>query len=250
MNTEVRIQDDGAVRWLWLNRPERLNAVCEELYTALEQALMTAEVDPDVRVLVLAGEGRAFCAGADLKRHREGRTEAQRRHYLWQEQRVCRQLFTHSKPVVCALQGYAIGAGLEIALNCDWRIGAESLQVSLPELGIGNFVGGGITAVLPTLVGLANARRLMLQPSKKFSSAEAEQLGILDTVVADDDLINCAEQRACELAELAPASLLTARRQLRDAVMHHYDRALAEEWQAMVAATGGANWQHNLEKKA
>lgn len=247
MNTEVRIQDDGAVRWLRLNRPERLNAVCEELYTALEQALMAADTDPEVRVLVLAGEGRAFCAGADLKRHREGRTEEQRRRYLWQEQRVCRQLFTHSKPIVCALHGYAIGAGLELALNADWRIGADSLQVGLPELGIGNFVGGGITALLPNLVGLANARRLLLQPNRKFSALEAERLGILDAVVADDDLTRCAEQRAHELAELAPASLMTARRQLRDAVMHHYDRALAEEWQAMVAATGGADWQKNLE---
>lgn len=247
MNSEVRIQDRGAVRWLWLNRPERLNAVCEELYEALENALMAAEQDNNCRVLVLAGEGRAFCAGADLKRHKEGRTDDQRRRYLWQEQRVCRQLFTHSKPVVCALHGYAIGAGLELALNCDWRIGAESLRVSLPELGIGNFVGGGITALLPALVGLANARRLMLQPDQQFSAHDAERLGILDSIVADDQLIDRAEQRALELAELAPHSLMTARRQLREAVMHHYDRALAEEWQAMVAATGGADWHQKLE---
>lgn len=246
MNTDVLTTVQGNVCTLTLNRPERLNAVCESLYSALEQALLEAEANSACQVVVLAGSGRAFCAGADLKLHQSGRTEAQRREYLWQEQRLCRQLLTLNKPVVCALQGYAIGAGLELALNTDWRIGASSLQVSLPELGIGNYVGGGVTVLLPALVGLAQARRLLLQPERRFHASELLNMGLLDDVVDDAELMSAAMLRAEALARLPAESLARARQHLRRGLMTHYDAALAEEWQAMVAATGSDAWQQRV----
>lgn len=246
MNTDVLTTLQGTVCTLTLNRPERLNAVCESLYSALEQALLEAEANPACQVVVLAGSGRAFCAGADLKLHQSGRTEAQRRDYLWQEQRVCRQLLTLNKPVVCALQGYAIGAGLELALNTDWRIGAASLQVSLPELGIGNYVGGGVTVLLPALVGLAQARRLLLQPERRFHASELLHMGLVDEVVDDTELMLAAMSRAEALARLPAESLARARHHLMRGLMLHYDAALAEEWQAMVAATGSDAWQQRV----
>ncbi len=247
MSTEVEVEQHGAVRWLWLNRPDRLNAVCEELYSALETELLAAAGDSDCRALVLAGRGRAFCAGADLKRHREGRSDAERRNYLWQEQRVCRLLLTHPKPVVCALHGYAIGAGLELALNCDTRLAAETAQVSLPELGIGNFVGGGVTALLPHLIGLAPARRVLLHPARRFEAAEARALGLIDAVHPDDALFDAAATQAAAWADLPDTAFNRARALLTAPFLHHYDRAQAEEWQAMVAATGSADWHSQLE---
>ncbi|MCH8532948.1 MAG: enoyl-CoA hydratase/isomerase family protein [Saccharospirillum sp.] len=246
MNTDVLLATQGPIWTLTLNRPERLNAVCESLYGALEQALLDAEADPACQVVILAGSGRAFCAGADLKLHQSGRTEAQRRDYLWQEQRVCRQLLTLNKPVLCALQGYAIGAGLELALNTDWRIGADTLQVSLPELGIGNYVGGGVTVLLPALVGLAQARRLLLQPERRFTAAELLQMGLLDAVVDETELQEATLLRAEALARMPADNLARARQHLRRGLMNHYDAALVDEWQAMVAATGSDAWHQKV----
>lgn len=94
-----------------LNRPHRLNAVTQTLYDELNNALGVAEADRDARVVLLTGEGRAFCVGADLKEHKTGRTAFDRRQYLQGEQIVCKRLMLLSKPVVAAVNGFALGAG-------------------------------------------------------------------------------------------------------------------------------------------
>ncbi|MER2518074.1 MAG: enoyl-CoA hydratase/isomerase family protein, partial [Candidatus Accumulibacter phosphatis] len=144
-----------------LNRPERLNAVTQQLYDEVNAALGVAEADRDVRVVLLTGEGRAFCVGADLKAHKAGRTAFERRQYLLGEQRVCKRLLLLSKPVVAAVNGFALGAGAEMAIASDFIVMAESAQIGLPEVSIGTFLGGGVTYLLPRLVGLAKARELV-----------------------------------------------------------------------------------------
>src|SRR5699024_2299425 len=126
----------------------------------------------DVRAILLTGEGRAFCAGADLKAHKAGRTPFDRRQYLQGEQALCRRLQSIDKPVVAAVNGYAIGAGAEMAIAADFIVMAASAEIGLPEIGIGNFVGGGVTHLLPRLVGLAKARELIFL-GERIDSAEA-----------------------------------------------------------------------------
>ena len=132
-----------------LNRPHRLNAVTQTLYDELNDALSRAEADKDARVVLLTGEGRAFCVGADLKEHKAGRTAFDRRQYLQGEQIVCKRLMLLKKPVIAAVNGFALGAGAEVALASDFVLMARSAQIGLPEISIGNFLGGGVTLLLP-----------------------------------------------------------------------------------------------------
>lgn len=111
----------------------------QALYDELRAALDTAETDRAVRAVLFTGAGRAFCVGADLKEHKAGRSAFDRRQYLRGEQQVCKRLLQLNKPVVVAVNGYALGAGAEMALAADCLLMAESAQIGLPEIGIGNF---------------------------------------------------------------------------------------------------------------
>src|SRR5690625_1047318 len=112
--TLIYKQHEGIAE-IHFNRPHRLNAVTQELYDELDQALTRADTDAEVRVIVLTGQGRAFCVGADLKEHKAGRTAFDRRQYLQGQQTVCKRLMTLSKPVVAGVNGFALGAGAEMA---------------------------------------------------------------------------------------------------------------------------------------
>jgi len=144
---------------LRLNRPERLNAVSLPLYQAMEAALTDLRDDGSVRVALLTGTGRAFCAGADVKAHASGQPTADdRRSYVGAAQRVHHLLQTVPKPVVAVVNGHAIGAGLELALSCDFLVVAADAKLRLPELSLGTFVGGGLVYTLPQRIGLAKAK--------------------------------------------------------------------------------------------
>ena len=130
------------------NRPHRLNAVTQQLYDELNAALGAAEAERNVRVVLLSGEGRAFCVGADLKEHRAGRSAFERRQYLQGEQIVCKRLLQLKRPVVAAVNGYALGAGAELAIASDFLLMAESAQIGLPEISLGNSVSRRTASIL------------------------------------------------------------------------------------------------------
>jgi len=138
---------EDAIAEIRLNRPHRLNAVTQQLYDELNKALDQAQADRQVRVVIITGEGRAFCVGADLKEHKQGRTAFDRRQYLRGEQEVCKKIHTLKKPVISAVNGFALGAGAEIAIASDFLVMAASAKIGLPEISIGNFLGGGVTTL-------------------------------------------------------------------------------------------------------
>ena len=157
----------GIVR---LNRPERMNAVIEEMYEELQDLMGRAELDDEVRVLILTGsvmqkgavEKQAFCAGADLKKHAGGeRTHAEQRQYIMLAHETTRKIYEFSKPFIAAVNGPARGAGVEMALNCDFIFMAENATLGLTETGLGTFVGGAITYHLPRMVGMSRAKELI-----------------------------------------------------------------------------------------
>src|SRR5690554_2710132 len=118
----VIYQKAEGVAEIHFNRPQRLNAVTQQLYDELNAALSQAEADTDVRVIILTGQGRAFCVGADLKEHKQGRTAFDRRQYLQGQQIVCKRLMQMQTPVIAAVNGYALGAGAELALAADFLL--------------------------------------------------------------------------------------------------------------------------------
>ncbi|KAA3655550.1 MAG: enoyl-CoA hydratase/isomerase family protein [Proteobacteria bacterium] len=229
-----------------LNRPHRLNAVTQTLYDELNDALGVAEADRDARVVLLTGEGRAFCVGADLKEHKTGRTAFDRRQYLQGEQIVCKRLMLLSKPVVAAVNGFALGAGAEVAMASDFILMAESAQIGLPEVSIGNYLGGGVTYLLPRLVGLAKARELVFL-GERIKGEEAVRIGLANRVFPDEGFLDAARAFAQRVASKAPFSMQLAKEHLNMAAERTLDAALTAELEGMMFVGTTRDWQEGID---
>jgi enoyl-CoA hydratase/carnithine racemase len=243
---ELLTERNGSTLIVTLNRPERLNAVSLPLYRGLIDALREAERDRAVRAVVLTGAGRAFCVGADLKAHGEAElTREQRRAYVRTGQQAHRALQRCAKPIVAAVNGHAIGAGLELALSSDYVIVAANAKLRFPEIGLGTFVGGGTVYTLPRRAGLLRAKELLLF-GDFFTPADAVEWGIANRVVDETEVLNSALEVARRLAEKAPVSLSYARRLLNEATHMDPPRALDLEARALLACMETADWSEGV----
>ncbi len=242
----VTAELDAGVLHVRLNRPDRLNAVSEELYADLELALGEADA-PEVRAVLLSGAGRAFCAGADLKAHAtRPRTAAERRAYIWAGQRACRRLQSLPQPVIAAVHGHAIGAGAELALSADVLVCAADASFRLPEVGLGTFVGGGITHRLPLLVGQLRAKQLMLF-GRPLSAEDAHAWGLVAEIVEGDRLLERATDLARELAQLPATSARFAKEGLNRGPAVSLDDALVYEAEALIACMSTEDWSEGVQ---
>ncbi|MFE3001716.1 enoyl-CoA hydratase/isomerase family protein [Nocardia sp. NPDC059246] len=213
--TTILATRTGPTITLALNRPERLNAVSEELYRELIKNLAEADNDPEIRAVVLTGTGRAFCVGADLKAHKAGtRSREDQAQYLELGQLACEQIQTMSTPVIAAVNGYALGAGAEIAVSADFLVIARDAQMGFPEVSIGTFVGGGVTHRLPRLVGLRRAADLLIL-GDRFTGSQASDWGLAHSAVPAEELLQAANTLADALATKAPLSLARMKAALR-----------------------------------
>lgn len=229
-----------------LNRPERLNAVIEQLYDEVLAALDAAESDPEVRVVVLTGAGRAFCVGADLKAHAAAhRSDIQKRQYLIKANAVCRRIRALAKPVIAAVNGYALGAGAEMAVAADFMLIKEQARIGFPEVGIGTFLGGGVTHVLPRLVGLAKARELIFT-GVRVDGREAAAMGLATRALPDDQFEAGVRAFAAEIAAKAPLSMALAKQHL-NAGTRDYDTALVTELEGILACMMTRDWQEGID---
>ena len=199
----VLTEQRGAVRHIVLNRPEALNAISDEMVAALTREFRAANADGGTRAIVFRGAGRAFCAGADLKARKLAASEAEARSRAQAIQDVTRAIVYGDVPVVGAIHGWAVGGGFEWALNCDFPIWAESARGFFPEVSWGLFVTGGVSAILPNLIGLQKTKE-MLMLGERYGAAALNELGIAWRVAADDALLAEAEAVAERLA--GPAS--------------------------------------------
>ncbi len=240
-------RDEAArVLVLTLNRPDRLNAVSYPLYEALVEALAEADRDDGVRAVVITGTGRAFCVGADLKAHAgDEPTRAERRQYGKMAQRANRAVQRIAKPVVAAVNGHAVGAGMELALSCDIIIVAEDAKLRFPELALGTFVGGGVTYTLPRRVGTAKANELLLL-ADFFTPREAEQMGMVNRVVPTADVMPTALLIAGRLATRAPIPVRHAKALLH--ASHRLGRraAMRREADALLACMESEDWREGI----
>lgn len=212
MSTVLSQDLEGGVRQVTLNRPERLNAILPALLEDLIAALDAAAADPGVRAILLTGAGRAFCAGDDLKDFAaQVGDAASTRAYVERIQDVTRRLTLGDKPVVGAIRGWAVGGGLEWVINCDLAIAAEGTRFFFPEVGWGLFVTGGVTALLPRLVGLQKARELILF-GERFDARQALDWKLLWQVVPDEALMPTALATARRIAALPPGPVRALKR--------------------------------------
>ncbi|PCN50752.1 crotonase [Candidatus Geothermarchaeota archaeon ex4572_27] len=203
----------GPIAKITLNRPQVLNALNVETFHELERALREAESDPEVRVVIITGAGdRAFCAGLDLKEVAEkGPLEARELSRLGH--RVFRLIENLSKPVIAAVNGYALGGGMELCLSCDLVIASENASFGQAEVNVGLTPGWGATQRLWRIVGVRKAKELILT-GDRISAAEAERIGLVNKVVPPGKLMEEAEALAMKLAEKSPVVLKIAKDQI------------------------------------
>jgi enoyl-CoA hydratase len=238
---------DGAILTLTLNRPDRLNAVSQTLYDRLVEELTRAGSDREVRCVVLTGSGRAFCAGADLKAHAERRpTDDERTRYASAAQHANYLLQLGRVPVVAAVNGHAIGGGLELALSCDFMIVAEDAKLRFPEVALATFIGGGVSYSLAERVGVLKARELIYF-GDFFTGADAATMGIANRAVQTDEVLPLARQWAERLAEMAPLSLGAAKRLIGPAGAMSRDDALERERIALERIFGSEDWREGVD---
>jgi enoyl-CoA hydratase len=234
----------GNVARVILARPDSLNAVTEALYEGVQAALARAEAD-DARVVVLEGEGRAFCVGADMEGHDETeRSAAEKRTYVETAQATNRAVQTHPAPVVAKVQGYAIGAGAELALSADCIVMATDAEMRFPEVAIGTYVGGGVTYTLPERVGRAKARELVLTAAT-VDGEEAAEMGLVTECAPPDALDDAVDGLADTLAGHAPIPMRYAKEQFQR--VPDRDRRLTAEADALLACMETDDWQEGVD---
>ncbi len=218
---------DAQVARLHLNRPERLNAVVPELTDGLCAGLARA-VEDGARVVVLAGRGRAFCAGHDLKEPEAAETPLQTRERLEAIQEVTRLVRRFPGPVLAAVHGYALGAGAEFALCCDLVVAGEDARFGFPEVGVGLSVTGGISRLLPQLVGWAKAKELLLL-GERVDGATAAAIGLVARVTPAGRHEEVALELAARIVERPALATSLAKQALDQGLDSSVDAAMARE---------------------
>jgi enoyl-CoA hydratase/3-hydroxyacyl-CoA dehydrogenase len=206
----IIIRREKPIAWIILNRPERLNALNYKMMEELGRALDELEDDPDIRVIIVKGSGKAFCAGADVKELSELTPVAAsiKRSRKAQELRLKIQFYT--KPVIAAIHGYALGGGLELALAADFRIASEDALLGQPEINLGFIPGAGATQRLARIVGPAIAREIIMT-GDFIPAVEAYRIGLVNKVVKPENLDEEARNLALKLADKPPLALLAAK---------------------------------------
>jgi enoyl-CoA hydratase/carnithine racemase len=224
----LRSNTAGGVLTLTLNRPERRNAIDPALRDALAAALDAAATDPAVRGVVIAGAGGAFCAGGDLARFEDLHDARAYRHVSHRLTDLVESVERLEKPVVAAIDGVVTGAGLALALACDWRIGAPTARVLFREGRVGLVpTHGGLTRLVK-LLGLARAKEVLLG-GEDLDADAALRAGLLSELVEDPEaLAAAAAARVQKMLRRAPLSFAAAKRLLAVA-------ADADQRSAMVA---------------
>jgi 2-(1,2-epoxy-1,2-dihydrophenyl)acetyl-CoA isomerase len=206
---------------LTLNRPDKLNAIDNELATDLLRALDAAGTNEDVRAIRLRGNGRAFCAGRDV-------SAAPTENDLVLVQAVAKAIVRNPRPVVAEVHGWTVGAGLEWMLNADIVVAAENARFKFPEASLGVFVTGGLTATLPAMAGLARAKALTLL-GEEFNTGQAVEWGLVWKVVANEEVQDASSRMAATLAKLTPIVAAQYKRVFNLIGLQAFDQAIAEE---------------------
>jgi len=220
----IAVDRDGAVMTVTVNRPRVLNALNHATIGELLRAVEEAGPDPSVRVVVLTGAGtKAFVAGADINELKALESADEAMRFARRGQELCARLERLPKPVIAAINGYALGGGCEIAMACDVRIAAERARIGQPEINLGLIPGFGGTQRLPRLVG-RGAAKLLIFSGDHIDAREALRLGLVDVVVPDDEFEKETSAFAARLARKAPVALATAKAAVNQGIETDLDR--------------------------
>lgn len=216
---------DGHVATITLNRPEKLNAATPEMAQAIVAAVEECNRSDAIRCVIVTGAGpKAFCAGSDISELDSYATPWDFRN----RSDYCDAIHRLLKPSIAAVNGYALGGGLETALSCDIRISSTNASFAAPEIKLGWIGGGGMAAMLAHSIGLSNAA-LMIMTGDPIDAGRALQWGLVSEVVPPEALMDRANEIARTIASRAPIAAETAKANLRAAVSMPLDKAMEYE---------------------
>jgi len=227
LDDEVLYDVRDGIATLTLNRPERLNTISREMLMLLGQLLLKADADPAVRVVILTGAGRAFCAGLDLNAATKGSGIGSQNDTTSTVTTLDLKtapptiLFNMEKPTICALNGSAAGYGMDIALGCDIRIMAEGAKFAAAFVKRGVVPESGGTWFLPRMIGWAKAAELIFT-GRTLSAVESLAMGLANEVVATGDVMSRANAVAAEIAGNAPLAVQAAKRMMRSGLSESF----------------------------
>ena len=255
MNYQTIIYEkEDHIGWIRLNRPERMNAVIEEMYAEIKTVLELILKDDQVRVVILTGTSfekagvlkQTFCAGADLKKHGAGeRTAEDKRVYIELAHDTCRQLFSFPKPTIASVNGAARGAGVEMAFCCDFIFMAEQATMAFPEIGLGTCVGGGVTAHLPRMIGMARAKEL-IYTGRVIDGINAKSMGIALDTFPMATFFKEVKAFAAAIGEKAPVSITLVKNLIHEASSKSIDHVLAFETDAILHCMKTQDWHEGI----
>jgi enoyl-CoA hydratase/carnithine racemase len=230
---ELLVEQRGYVAVITLNRPERLNAISRDMLNELSAKMVEADKDPDTRCIVLTGAGRGFCAGLDLIDTNDRREESpaagkgsNRPRQLFDLRDAPINVMWHTDtPIICAINGAAAGYGMDMTLLCDMRIMSDTAKLAAVTAKRNVVPESGGTWLLPRLVGWAKAAELYYR-GRTVGAQEALDIGIVNAVVPQEELLDTAIQWAEEVAENAPMAVQTTKRMMRMGLEESYDTAV------------------------
>jgi len=228
MNEFILVDKSDGIAVITINRPDKLNSLNEEVLKELEKTLDELEDDNEIKVLLIRGAGdKAFVAGADIGELKELNKETG-----FNKSKRGQELFNRleqlSKPVIAAINGYALGGGLELAMACDFRIASENAKLGQPEINLGIIPGYGGTQRLARIVGISKAKELIFL-GDMIEAEEALRIGLINKVVPHEKLMEEAISFAKRLKEKPPLALKAAKKALREAVERGLTEGLSVE---------------------
>jgi enoyl-CoA hydratase len=213
MPETLLVDKDGRVAVLTVNRPDKLNALNDQVRSDMLEVLGQIENDASIGAVVITGAGeKSFIAGADIGEF-AGRTPFDQR-YAMRSPRIFDVMASFPKPVIAMINGFCLGGGCELAMSCDIRVASEKARFGQPEIKLGLIPGGGGTQRLPRLVGTGNALRLILT-GDMIDAAEAKAIGLVDLVVAPDELRTKTLELAQKIAGMSPLTVKVAKEAVR-----------------------------------
>lgn len=223
----IVIEKKSDVAWIKINKPESLNALDENLIPELKYAFETMGKDDEVSVIILIGEGKAFVAGADIQQM-SSLNPSRAREFANHGMELMTYIENLEKPVIAAVNGFALGGGCELALACDLRIASSKAKFGQPEVGLGITPGFGGTQRLSRLIGSSNAK-LLIYTGNIIDANEAYRMGLVNSVVEPDLLISTAEELASNIASKSQVAVKHSKTAINKGIETDIDTGLEIE---------------------
>jgi len=248
-NSDVKtVSINEGIAVVTLTRPQVMNALNLQLREEIMQLSQALDADPEVSVIIFTGAGeKAFCVGADLKERGKRSTDEMYNERRFFRGRWVNAIASMAKPTIAAINGYCLGGGLEVALQCDIRIASANAKFGLPEVTLGFLPGGGGTQRLPRAIGLQKAKEMILT-GKHIDAAEAERLGIVARVVSRSELMPAAMALAQSIAKNPRIAVMQAKVALNASQETMLSGGIQAENEAWLPCMLSDTWKAKLER--